>query len=110
MSPAADPPLSSATLWRTLPSRRPRAPLGFSRLRVTSWAMAHYCVRCGSQLETRLFEGRELEACPNDDFVLWRDPKVASAVVVETDGGVLLGRRAIHPGYGFGWLPRGFSN
>src|SRR5260370_4779507 len=72
--------------------------------------MAYYCVRCGSQLETRLFEGRALEACPNDDFVLWRDPKVASAVVVETDGGVLLGRRAIDPGYGLWCLPGGFVN
>src|SRR5260370_39462349 len=72
--------------------------------------MAYYCVRCGSQLETRLFEGRALEACPNDDFVLWRDPKVASAVVVETDGGVLLGRRAIDPGYGLWCLPGGVVN
>jgi ADP-ribose pyrophosphatase YjhB (NUDIX family) len=72
--------------------------------------MAHYCVRCGSQLETRIFEGRELEACPHDDFVLWRDPKVASAVVIETDGGVLLGRRAIDPGYGLWCLPGGFVN
>ncbi len=72
--------------------------------------MAHYCVRCGSELETRLFEGRELEACPHDDFVLWRDPKVASAVVIETDGGILLGRRAIDPGYGLWCLPGGFVN
>src|SRR5258708_32719600 len=72
--------------------------------------MAHYCVSCGSRLETRLFEGRSLEACPNDDFVLWRDPKVASAVVVETDGAVLLGRRAIDPGYGLGCLPGGVVN
>jgi ADP-ribose pyrophosphatase YjhB (NUDIX family) len=70
----------------------------------------HYCVRCGTELETRVFEGRELEACPNDDFVLWRDPKVASAVVVEADGGVILGRRAIEPGYGLWCLPGGFVN
>jgi ADP-ribose pyrophosphatase YjhB (NUDIX family) len=61
-------------------------------------------------LETRVIEGRELEACPNDDFVLWRDPKVASAVVVEVDGGVVLGRRAIEPGYGLWCLPGGFVN
>jgi len=72
--------------------------------------MAHYCVKCGSPLETRLLEGRELEACPNDDFVLWHDPKVVSAVVVETDGGVLLGRRAIDPGSGQWCLPGGFVN
>jgi ADP-ribose pyrophosphatase YjhB (NUDIX family) len=72
--------------------------------------MPHYCIRCGSVLETRVIEGRELEACPNDDFVLWRDPKVASAVVVEVDGGVVLGRRAIEPGYGLWCLPGGFVN
>jgi len=72
--------------------------------------MAHYCIKCGSQLETRVIEGRELEACPNDDFVLWRDPKVASAVVVEVDGGVVLGRRSIDPGYGLWCLPGGFVN
>jgi len=72
--------------------------------------MAHYCIKCGSDLETRVIEGRELEACPNDDFVLWRDPKVASAVVVEVDGGVVLGRRAIEPGYGLWCLPGGFVN
>jgi ADP-ribose pyrophosphatase YjhB (NUDIX family) len=72
--------------------------------------MAHYCIKCGSQLETRVIEGRELETCPIDDFVLWRDPKVASAVVVEVDGGVVLGRRAIEPGYGLWCLPGGFVN
>src|SRR5258708_13020035 len=72
--------------------------------------MAHYCIKCGSQLETRVIEGRDYEACPNDDFVLWRDPKVASAVVVEVDEGVVLGRRAIEPGYGLWCLPGGFVN
>ncbi len=72
--------------------------------------MAHYCVRCGTELVTRVIEGREMEACPRDDFVLWRDPKVASAVVVEVEGGVVLGRRAIDPGYGLWCLPGGFVN
>ena len=72
--------------------------------------MAHYCVRCGAVLQPRIIEGREFEACPNDDFVLWRDPKVAAAVVVEADGGVVLGRRAIEPGYGLWCLPGGFVN
>src|SRR5713226_6499532 len=72
--------------------------------------MPHYCVRCGSVRETRVIEGRELEACTHDDFVLWRDPKVASAVVVEVDGGIVLGRRAIEPGYGLWCLPGGFVN
>lgn len=67
-------------------------------------------MKCGTELVPRLIEGRELEACPNDDFVLWRDPKVAAAVIVEADGGVVLGRRAIEPAYGMWCLPGGFVN
>lgn len=71
---------------------------------------AHFCVRCGTRLEPRLIEGRTFEACPNDDFVLWHDPKVVTSVVVEMDGGVLLGLRSIEPGLGLWCLPGGFVN
>lgn len=70
----------------------------------------HFCVKCGSVLEPRVIEGRTFEACPNDDFVLWHDPKVVTSVVVEVDGGVLLGRRSIEPGLGLWCLPGGFVN
>jgi ADP-ribose pyrophosphatase YjhB (NUDIX family) len=70
----------------------------------------HYCVNCGTELETRIVEGREVEGCPNDGFVLWHDPKVMTAVVVEVEGGIVLGRRAIEPGYGLWCLPGGFVN
>lgn len=72
--------------------------------------MGHFCVNCGAPLVIKVFEGRELEACPNDEFVLWRDPKVAAAIVIEAAGGVVLGRRAIEPGYGLWCLPGGFVN
>ncbi len=72
--------------------------------------MAHYCVQCGSALQPRIIDGRTFEACPNDDFVLWHDPKVVTSVVVEVDGGVLLGRRSIEPGMGLWCLPGGFVN
>jgi len=72
--------------------------------------MGHFCVNCGAALVTRVIEGRELEACPNDSFVLWHDPKVSTAVVVEVDGGIVLGRRSIEPGYGLWCLPGGFVN
>ena len=55
-----------------------------------------------------MIDGREVEACPNDDFVLWRDPKVVAAVVVEAGNAIVLGRRAIEPGYGLWCLPGGF--
>lgn len=57
-----------------------------------------------------MIEGRTFEACPNDDFVLWHDPKVVTSVVVELGGGVLLGRRTIEPMLGLWCLPGGFVN
>ena len=72
--------------------------------------MTHYCVNCGAALVPQMVEGREVEGCPNDDFVLWHDPKVTTAVVVEVAGGILLGRRAIEPGRGQWCLPGGFVN
>ncbi|TMC83586.1 MAG: NUDIX domain-containing protein [Chloroflexi bacterium] len=70
--------------------------------------MAHFCVNCGAPLVLQTIEGHALEVCPKDGYVLWRDPKVAAAVVVEADGGIVLGRRAIEPGYGLWCLPGGF--
>ena len=72
--------------------------------------MGHFCLHCGAPLQVRVIEGRELEMCPRDDFILWHDPKVSVSVVVEADGGVVLGRRAIEPGYGLWCLPGGFVN
>ncbi len=72
--------------------------------------MGHFCVNCGAALVPRVIEGREVEACLNDTFILWHDPKVSTAVIVEADGGIVLGRRAIEPGYGLWCLPGGFVN
>ena len=72
--------------------------------------MAHFCLNCAAQLVPRLIEGRELEGCPACDFILWRNPVVATMVVVETPGGIVLGRRSIEPGYGLWCLPGGFVN
>jgi ADP-ribose pyrophosphatase YjhB (NUDIX family) len=72
--------------------------------------VAHYCINCGHELEPMVVEGRQLEGCPDCEFVLWRDPKVATAVVVEAEGGIVVGRRGIDPGYGLWCLPGGFVN
>src|ERR1700693_945270 len=84
----------------------PAALANRSKVRLVS----HFCLNCGTELVTRVIEGREMEACPRDDFVLWRDPKVSTAVVIAVDGGVVLGRRAIEPGRGLWCLPGGFVN
>jgi ADP-ribose pyrophosphatase YjhB (NUDIX family) len=72
--------------------------------------VGHFCVNCGTALVPRVIEGREVDACPRDGFVLWHDPKVSTAVVVEAEGGIVLGRRSIEPGYGLWCLPGGFVN
>jgi len=77
---------------------------------VEDLGVGHFCVNCGAPLITRTIEGRELEVCAADGYVLWRDPKVAAAVVVEMDGAIVLGRRAIEPAYGEWCLPGGFVN
>jgi ADP-ribose pyrophosphatase YjhB (NUDIX family) len=73
--------------------------------------VTHYCVNCGTPLELRTIEDRELEACATCGFVLWHDPKVVTIVVVENEwGGVIVGRRSIEPAYGLWCLPGGYVN
>ena len=74
-------------------------------------SVSHYCVNCGTPLETRIVEDRELEACPECPFILWHDPKVVTMVVVEDEwGAVIVGRRSIEPAYGQWCLPGGYVN
>lgn len=72
--------------------------------------MAAFCPLCGTATIKREIEGRQLDSCPACGHVQWRNPVVATAVIVETGGGVVLGRRAIEPGYGLWCLPGGFVN
>src|SRR5437899_12904008 len=74
-------------------------------------SVSHYCVNCGTRLEPKTVEGRQLEGCPDCGFVLWHDPKVVTLVVVEDErGDVVVGRRSIEPGYGLWCLPGGYVN
>src|SRR2546425_2446415 len=82
-----------------LPRRtRPRRKRNRSNLPI----VGHFCVNCGAPLELRSIEGRELEACANDGYVLWRDPKGAAAGGVGAGGGKVLGPRGVGTGH-WGW-------
>ena len=70
----------------------------------------NFCQQCGHAMESKTIEGREVPTCPKCGFTAWRNPLVATMVVVETSGGIVLGRRAIEPGYGLWCLPGGFVN
>jgi 8-oxo-dGTP diphosphatase len=61
-------------------------------------------------MEVRQVEGRDVPHCPSCGFIAWRNPLVATMVVVGTPDGIVLGRRAIEPGLGLWCLPGGFVN
>jgi 8-oxo-dGTP diphosphatase len=69
-----------------------------------------YCYQCGSPLESRYQEDRERPTCPNCGFIHYLDPKVAVAVVLGDDRGILLARRRIDPGSGLWSFPAGYVN
>lgn len=68
----------------------------------------NYCPRCANPLTLRPVEGRERLVCRACGFVYYLDPKLAVAVVVPYEAGVLLGRRAIDPSRGLWSFPSGY--
>ncbi|MGC9334392.1 MAG: NUDIX domain-containing protein [Anaerolineae bacterium] len=68
----------------------------------------NYCPRCGHALEGRNAFGRVRRYCPACDRIVFREHKVAAAVIVEHDGEVLLVRRRLNPRRGLWSLPAGF--
>jgi 8-oxo-dGTP diphosphatase len=69
-----------------------------------------FCLQCGTRLEARRHEDRDRPTCPACGFIHYLDPKVAVAVILEDNGGVLLGRRRIEPGAGMWSFPAGYVN
>lgn len=69
-----------------------------------------FCPHCGTGLVTRVFKPHEPErlACPTCEFVHFVDPKLAAGCIVESEGGIVLLRRAIEPGYGKWVFPGGY--
>jgi 8-oxo-dGTP diphosphatase len=71
----------------------------------------NFCPGCGHSLEDLERFGRVRRSCPACGFVHFREPKVAVAVVLhDSDGRVLLVRRAVVPGLGKWALPSGFMD
>jgi ADP-ribose pyrophosphatase YjhB (NUDIX family) len=70
----------------------------------------NYCPRCGAALEPRLLKPGEPKrlVCVTCGFVLFLDPKVAAGCIAEHDGGIILVRRSIEPGYGKWVFPGGY--
>jgi 8-oxo-dGTP diphosphatase len=66
-----------------------------------------FCQRCGGSLADMRSLGRPL-VCSGCGFVTWQNPKLATGVVVEHMGSILLVRRNHEPMYGRWSFPSGF--
>ncbi|MGP8050219.1 MAG: NUDIX hydrolase [Desulfobaccales bacterium] len=71
-----------------------------------------YCPQCGGPLARRSLKPGDPErlVCGQCHYVLYADPQVAVIAVVPKDGGVVMTRRAVNPGYGLWVLPGGFMD
>jgi 8-oxo-dGTP diphosphatase len=67
-----------------------------------------YCPFCGTQLSLKEKGGKKRPACPNCEFVQFRNPSPGVVVVIEKDGFVLLGKRKGGFGEGKWGLPQGY--
>jgi ADP-ribose pyrophosphatase YjhB (NUDIX family) len=68
----------------------------------------NFCTRCGSPVAHEQRSGRVRPVCPDCGWIFFADPKVAVAAVIESDGEILLVRRAVNPFKGKWTLPAGF--
>ena len=67
-----------------------------------------YCPGCSVLLEVRSIEGKEHPVCPQCERVIYYDPKIVAAALIERNGQVLIIRRAVQVGYGLWSLPGGY--
>lgn len=69
-----------------------------------------FCPQCGGPLEKRRLKAGEPPrlVCRACGFVFYIDPKLATIALVPKDGGLVMVRRAIDPGYGLWVVPGGF--
>jgi 8-oxo-dGTP diphosphatase len=68
----------------------------------------NYCQRCGGEMVDRTIERKVRRACPACGFIAFQDPKVAAAVLVMLDGGLVLVKRGVEPERGRWAFPSGF--
>ncbi|MBZ0298967.1 MAG: NUDIX domain-containing protein [Anaerolineae bacterium] len=72
--------------------------------------IAHYCPVCGTPLEMQEHTGALRPICPQCDYIVYFDPKVAVAVCILQDDRILLIRRGRDPLRGLWAMPAGFMD
>jgi 8-oxo-dGTP diphosphatase len=69
-----------------------------------------FCPKCGEALALKRLRDHEPErlVCQACEFVFFLNPKVAAGTLFRHEGGLVLVKRAIEPGYGKWVFPGGF--
>lgn len=69
-----------------------------------------FCPRCANPLALKRLKAHEPERliCQGCGFIFFLDPKVAVGTILPLNGGIVLLKRGIHPGYGRWVFPGGF--
>ncbi|MGA7670429.1 MAG: NUDIX domain-containing protein [Nitrolancea sp.] len=67
-----------------------------------------FCPHCGELIGSRFLGGQERPFCASCKTAFYEDPKLAVAVLVHSDGGLVLQRRKIDPGMGKWTFPSGY--
>lgn len=69
-----------------------------------------FCPQCGSPLVKKQLKPLEPPrlVCSRCGFIFYLDPKLAAIAVIPLEGGLVLLRRGIEPGYGLWVVPGGF--
>jgi 8-oxo-dGTP diphosphatase len=70
--------------------------------------VANFCPRCGETLQIQEAYDRERPVCPECDFIVFFDPKVAVLAFIVQNGKILLIKRAYNLGKGKWACPAGF--
>jgi|AntRauTorcE11898_2_1112593.scaffolds.fasta_scaffold04925_3 ADP-ribose pyrophosphatase YjhB (NUDIX family) len=69
---------------------------------------ATHCPYCGTELGSRVVDGRDRQHCERCERVVWQNPvPCAGVAVVDPERGVLLAQRGIEPGVGEWTIPGG---
>lgn len=71
---------------------------------------AKFCAACAAPLEIKVPEGdnREREVCTKCETIFYSNPKIVAGAILESEGKLLLCRRAIEPRSNYWTVPAGF--